>query len=135
MNHHAVDTQEAPQQIISSCVQGLSPAAAAQILELNTVQWVIPHQRQQAYNPVPLPLDLAAMEVSDEYCMTVTSELFLQADLGGQACLLLFASPDAIQVLCQSDHWCVDGIFKPAMTSSTRCTSSMSSSLCLCLAR
>ena len=101
MKHHAVDTREAPQQIISSCVEGLSKAAAAQIPELNTVQWVVYHQHQQADNPLHLPVDLAALEVPDIYHMTFTSEQFHQVDLGGQAHLLLFVSP----IICHLGAW------------------------------
>ena len=102
MKHRAVDIQEAPQQIISSCVEGLTKAAAAaQIPELNSVQWVVYHQCQQADNPLPLLVDLAALEVPDMYHMTITSEQFHQADLGGQAHLLLFVSP----IICHLGAW------------------------------
>ena len=99
MKHHAVDTQEAPEQIISSCIEGHSAAAAAQIPELNTVQRVVRRQSQQADNPLPLPVDLAAIEVPDVCRMTVTGKQFFQADLHGPTCLLLFASTYAIPVL------------------------------------
>ena len=56
-------------------------------------------------------MDLAAIEVPDVYRITIIGEQFLQADLRCPTRLLLFASADAIQVLCHADHWFVDGTF------------------------
>ena len=123
----AVETQEAPQQIISSCVEGLSAAAAAQIPELNTVRRVVRRQRQQADNPLPLPVDLAAMEVPDVYRMTVTGEQLLQADCVVQhiSCCLPQLMPFRYFVRLTTGLWM--GHSRPALISSTKCTPSMPS--------
>ena len=52
------------------------------------------------------------MQIPQEYTVTSSNQQFLQADIQDPARLLLFASPEAVQLLQDSDHWFVDGTFK-----------------------
>ena len=123
MKRRAADTQETPQQIISGCVQALSQAAATQMPDLSTVRRHMRRQRQRAGNPHPIPTDLSEMPIPQEYTVTSSNQQFLQADLQDPARLLLFASPEAVQLLQDSNHWFYLLMVhsKPAQTSSTRC--------------
>ena len=112
MKRRAAETQETPQQIISGCVQALSQAAATQMPDLSTVRRHMRRQRQRAGNPHPIPTDLSEMPIPQEYTVTSSNQQFLQADLQDPARLLLFASPEAVQLLQDSNHWFVDGTFK-----------------------
>ena len=102
------------QQILAEETAGISEGAAINLPSINTLRRNIRSIRQENDIP-PLPINIGAiLVIPQEYQTTVNREQFLVYDsgVGDIERILIFASPQAIQVLTESEYWYADGTFK-----------------------
>ena len=114
IKRRARDSLDNPREIVSAEVQNVSEAVAFNLPSLDHLGRNIRSQRQNRHrHPNPVVRE-ALPELPPEYQVTSAGERFLIHDsgIGDEKRILIFGSPDALQLLRESPHWFGDGTFK-----------------------
>ncbi len=115
MKQRAVDTMEAPQQILGHCLQHVSEAAATQLPPFRTMRRTLRRTKQQTNDPLPIPPSVDDLDIPEKYQRTTNNEQFLlydNRDDDGAPRMLVYATPHNLRLLARSRHWFMDGTFK-----------------------
>lgn len=109
----AVETEETPEQILGSQLQGLIQEAAVQMVPICHVRRCIRQvrQKQNAVHPMPLT---RSFEIPDELTRLDDGENFLLFDSRAEDVnrILVFGTERTVRLLGESDHSFMDGTFK-----------------------
>lgn len=109
----AVETEETPEQILRSQLQGLIQEAAVQMGPICHVRRCIRQvrQKQNAVHPMPLT---RSFEIPDELTRLDDGENFLLFDSRAEDVnrILVFGTERTVRLLGESDHSFMDGTFK-----------------------
>ena len=109
----AVSTEEPPIQILANNTLNMSEEAASKMPRISVLSRTIRKQRQVVVAPGPLPENLAALVVHDEFQITTRGEQFLRYDSNNEDLrVLIFATDETLGLLERSDCWFCDGTFK-----------------------
>ena len=109
----AVSTEEPPIQILANNTLNMSEEAASKMPRISVLCRTIRKQRQVVVAPRPLPENLAALVVHDEFQITTRGEQFLRYDSNNEDLrVLIFATDETLGLLERSDCWFCDGTFK-----------------------
>ena len=108
----AKDTQETPQQIITSAVSSISESAAALLPTVRTMRRAIRRHRQQEGIPHPIPQNTQDMEIPEELEVTACKAFLLYDSGPGGARTLIFSTTRNLELLQAAEAWFADGTFK-----------------------
>lgn len=114
IKRRAETTEEPAQQVIAAELGNISEGTAANLPSLSTIRRNIRHIRQDR-DLLPNPISRADIpELPPQYTVTANGDPFLIFDsgVGDQERFFVFASPQALQLLANSEHWYADGTFK-----------------------
>ena len=114
IKRQAEATFQTSQQIHANQLTGISEGAAINLPSVETLRRNIRSVRQERNLP-PLPINIAAIPaIPHEFQITENGEQFLLYDsgVGDEERILVFGSPQGLQLLSQSDNWYADGTFK-----------------------
>ena len=114
IKRRARDSLDNPREIVSAEVQNVSEAVAFNLPSLDHLGRNIRSQRQNRHRHANPVVREALPELPPEYQVTSAGERFLIHDSGirDEKRILIFGSPDALQLLRESPHWFGDGTFK-----------------------
>ena len=114
IKRRARDSLDNPREIVSAEVQNVSEAVAFNLPSLDHLGRNIRSQRQNRHRHANPVVREALPELPPEYQVTSAGERFLIHDsgIGDEKRILIFGSPDALQLLRESPHWFGDGTFK-----------------------
>ena len=114
IKRRARDSLDNPREIVSAEVQNVSEAVAFNLPSLDHLGRNIRSQRQNRHRHANPVVREALQELPPEYQVTSAGERFLIHDsgIGDEKRILIFGSPDALQLLRESSHWFGDGTFK-----------------------
>ncbi|CAF0928710.1 unnamed protein product [Adineta ricciae] len=108
----ALNTQETPEAIITNCYKSMSDSSIARLPVRENIKRRIRILRQNN-QLVKEPNDPKFLSVPNELTLTHRKERFLCSDTGpGHDRILIFASPEQLQILQSSEEFLVDGTFK-----------------------
>ncbi|CAF1526042.1 unnamed protein product [Adineta ricciae] len=108
----ALNTQETPEAIITNCYKNMSDPSIARLPVRENIKRRIRILRQNN-QLVKEPNDPKFLSVPNELTLTHRKERFLCSDTGpGDDRILIFASPEQLQILQTSEEFLVDGTFK-----------------------
>ena len=117
MKRRAEETEEAPQQILTTNVQNVVGEVATQQPTIHHIRRNIRRQRQKSGNPIPVPLTRADIDIPEEYRVTADGQDFLLYDSGANnERVLIFSTQNNLNTLRGCEHWFLDGTFKTAPT-------------------
>lgn len=116
IKRRALDTEETAQQILSTVAVNVSDSAAAQLPPIRHMRRGVRRLKKDAGNPLPVPPNLQAMEIPQEYKVTHRDEPFLLYDSGTDSPnrILIFSTETNLRALTTTGHWFSDGTFKTA---------------------
>ena len=110
MKTRAQTTDEAPQQILTANLGGLSEGAAAYLPDIPVVRRNIHRQRQKAGNPLPIPQSREDIPVPlpDRYTTTSAGRNFLLYESQDANRILVFGTDASLQLLEKNEHWLME---------------------------
>ena len=110
----AIESQETPQQIISSAMVDISDGAASIIPPMRTIRRCIRRYRQSVGIPHPIPLGSSEMDIPEGLKLTTHGEQFLLFDSGkgSSSRMLIYSTQTNLDLLHRSELWFADGTFK-----------------------
>ena len=114
IRRRAETTEETTQQIWATELRNVSEGVAANLPSIDTLRRNVRHSRQDRDLP-PNPIrreDIPALPPA--YNITTNGDPFLVLDsgVGDHERMFIFASPQGLQFLADSEHWYADGTFK-----------------------
>ena len=106
MKTRAQTTDEAPQQILTANLGGLSEGAASYLPDIPVVRRNIRRQRQKAGNPLPIPQSREDIPVPlpDRYTTTSAGRNFLLYDSQDANRILVFGTDASLLLLEKNEH-------------------------------
>jgi hypothetical protein len=114
LKRRATDTMDTSQQILGAELTNISEGAAVNLPIIDHLRRNIRRTRENRDAP-PLPANREAIpDLPNEFRITSNGEPFLIFDsgIGDLNRILIFASPQGLQFLSNSQHWYADGTFK-----------------------
>ena len=114
IKRRATDTMDTSQQILGAEVTNISEGAAVNLPSMENLRRNI-HRTREDRNAPPLPINRAAIPaLPNEFQLTSNGDPFLIFDsgVGDLNRIFIFASPQGLQLLSNSQHWYADGTFK-----------------------
>ena len=114
IRRRAETTEETTQQILATELGNVSEGVAANLPSIDTLRRNVRHSRQDRDLP-PNRIrreDIPALPPA--YSITTNEDPFLVLDggVGDHERMFIFASPQGLQFLADSEHWYADGTFK-----------------------
>ena len=112
----AVNTTESTQHVVDHCLSNASDQMVARLPNFKYVKRTVQRQRQK--NDLPkIPQDKSFAVVPPSLTITTRDEPFLQFDSGsGDHRVLIFASPNQLDILSEAEEILIDGTFKVTPT-------------------
>lgn len=116
IKRRALDTEETPQQIISTAVANVTESAAAQLPPIRHIKRGIRRYKNNAGHALPIPPTPQTMVIPEKYKVTNSDEPFLLYDSGIDSPnrMLIFSTETNLRALTTTGHWFADGTFKVA---------------------
>ena len=102
-----IESQETPQENISSAVINISDGAAGKILPIRTIRRCIRRYRQNEGIPHPIPPVASEMDIPEEFKFTTHGEQFLLFDnvKGSSGRMLIFSTSTNLELLSKPKLW------------------------------
>ena len=116
MKRQAEETEEAPLHIITQSVSTITDDAKTKLPTVHHLRRNVRRHCQAVNNPLPVPLNVDEIVITDRYKVTHDGQDFLLFDTGSDNNnrMLIFGTHDNIRLLETTAHWFLDGTFKTA---------------------
>ena len=113
IKRRAAETEETPQQIITTQVQRLGEAAATQMPQIKSVRRQVRRVRRQNNQPPATPQNRATVEIPQEYTRLASGEVFLLHDsgVGDEERILIFGTERTVNLLHAFPRAAITGCF------------------------
>ena len=114
MKDHAETSHSDPPRNIIASMEILPTPVAAQVPKISNLSQTIRRHRNKVLDVPKDPSTRTGFQVPDEYTETTDGKQFLAHDSGSDdpSRILIFASPDGLQLLDRSQHLLGDGTFR-----------------------
>lgn len=109
IKRRTIETEETPQQIISTAVANVTESVAAQLPPIRHIKCGIRRYKNNAGHALPISPTPQAMDIPDKYQVTNSDEFLLyDSATDSPNRMLVFFTETSLRALTTSGHWFAD---------------------------